>query len=150
MGITINDPMPSPDFESLLNQLGIAGENMTIPSIPVCAGGPVETGRGFLLHSDDFHEKDTIVVDDNFAISGTIDSLRKIVERRAPRHMIFALGYAGWGAGQLERELHDNAWLSVPATTELVFGTRPDLMWEYAYSSIGINPMLLSGTAGRA
>ena len=150
MGIAINNPLPSPDFKDLLQQVGINTSNIPDQKIQVRAGGPVEAGRGFLLHSTDFHEKDTITVDDQFAVSGTIDTLKQIVDGNKPKHMVFALGYAGWGAGQLERELQENAWLNVPATYELVFNTKPEMMWEKAFSSLGVNPALISGDAGRA
>lgn len=149
MGITINNVLPSPDFPALLEQVGISAEDAP-KDILVHAGGPVEAGRGFLLHSTDFQEKDTIVIDDHFAVSGTIDTLKQIVSGHRPKEMLFALGYAGWGAGQLERELQENAWLTVPATRDLVFYTKPELMWDRAFASIGINPAQLSGDIGRA
>lgn len=150
MGIAINNPLPSPDFTALLEQVGIPVENVPRQKIQVLAGGPVESGRGFLLHTTDFHEKDTIVVDDQFAVSGTIDTLKQIVEGHKPKHMLFALGYAGWGAGQLEREVQENAWFTVPATYDLVFNSKPELMWEKAFASMGINPAQISAEAGRA
>jgi putative transcriptional regulator len=152
MGIGINEKLAAPDFESLLDQLGIV-PHREIPAqfekMPIIAGGPVEGVRGFLLHSSDFHQKDTIEIDDQFGISGTIDSLRAALSI-PPRQMLFALGYAGWGPGQIEQELQDNAWLTVPATYELVFNTRPEDIWEKAFSAIGISPSMLSGLYGTA
>jgi putative transcriptional regulator len=152
MGIGINQKLVSPDFPGLLKQLGITTD-APLPDrfakMPVLAGGPVEGVRGFLLHSSDFRQKDTIVIDDNFGISGTIDSLRAALAI-PPRQMLFTLGYAGWGAGQLEHELQDNAWMTVPATQELVFNTAPDDMWENAFAALGVNPAMLSGLSGTA
>jgi putative transcriptional regulator len=153
MGISINQPLGSIDFVSLLNQLGVVHDkplSERIKNLPVLTGGPVEGVRGFLLHSHDFHQKDTIIVDEQFSISGTVDSLRAVVNGTPPEHMIFTLGYAGWGAGQLEREIQDNAWLTVPATYDLVFRTSFEEMWEKAFATLGINPSAWSGLSGRA
>lgn len=152
MGIGINEKLAAPDFASLLDQLGIAPEKAIPPqfeTMPIIAGGPVEGVRGFLLHSYDFHQKDTIAIDEQFGISGTLDALRAALFV-PPRHMLFALGYAGWGPGQLEQELQDNAWLTVPATYELVFNTPAEDMWETAFSAIGISPSMISGLYGTA
>lgn len=152
MGIGINQKLASPDFPALLAQLGITTDK-PLPerfvNMPVLAGGPVEGVRGFLLHSSDFRQKDTIVIDDNFGISGTIDSLRAALSI-PPRQMLFTLGYAGWGAGQLEQELADNAWMTVPATHELVFNTAPDDMWQKSFAALGVNPAMISGLSGTA
>lgn len=153
MGITLNNPMPSPDFKNLLTQLNIMTEKPLDPSIgnmPVHAGGPVETVRGFLLHSTDFSQHDTIEIDEHFSISGTLDTLKALVNGERPEHMLFALGYAGWGKGQIEKELQENAWLTVPASYDLVFQTPAEEMWERAFGTIGVNPAMLSGIGGRA
>lgn len=153
MGMVINNPLPSPDFGEVLQQVGITSEKPLDPALakmPVHAGGPVEGIHGFLLHSSDFSQKDTIHVDDLFSISGTVDSLRTIVGGYRPEKMIFTLGYAGWGAGQLEKELQDNVWITVPATYETVFGSQPEDMWENAFALIGIHPTQISGLSGRA
>lgn len=153
MGVSINQKLATPDFPDLLKQLGLVFET-PLPekfhNMAVMAGGPVEGVRGFLLHSGDFREKDTIVIDDQFGISGTLDSLRSVITGDAPDHMLFTLGYAGWGAGQLEQELQDNAWMTVPATHDLVFLTAPEDMWEKAFATLGVNPALLSGVSGTA
>ena len=152
MGVCINQPIASINFLTLLDQLGIKADEPLpdrIKSLPVLAGGPVEDVRGFLLHSSDFNQKDTIIVDDHFSISGTVDSLRAMITA-IPENMLFALGYAGWGAGQLEHELQDNAWMTVPATAELVFNTAPEDMWEKSFATLGVNPAMLSGVSGTA
>jgi len=153
MGISINQPLTTPDFPSLVQQLGIEHQNALpgrLQNLDVLAGGPVEGARGFVLHSPDFNQKDTIHVDEQFCISGTLDSLRAIIDGNIPRHMLFTLGYAGWGAGQLEHELQDNAWMTVPATYDIVFGTAPDDMWNKAFAALGVNPAMLSGVSGTA
>jgi len=154
MGIVINNPLPSPDFEDVLHQVGISDISKpldaAIKSTPVMAGGPVESIHGFLLHSADFSQKDTIRIDDFFSLSGTIESLRAIISGYKPEKMIFTLGYAGWGAGQLEQELHDNVWVNVPASFDLVFDTKHQDKWEKAFSVIGANPVMMSAHSGRA
>ncbi len=153
MGMVINNPLPSPDFAEVLKQVGVMADRPLddkIRAMPVLAGGPVQGVNGFLIHSSDFSQKDTIHVDDLFSISGTVDSLRTIVNGYRPEKMIFTLGYAGWGAGQLERELQDNVWLTVPASHEIVFNTPASEMWENAFALIGVNPAMLSSISGRA
>ncbi len=153
MGIVINNPLGAPDFEEVLRQVGISDEKPLDPSLkftPVMSGGPVESAHGFLLHSADFSQKDTIPIDDFFGLSGTIESLRAIVSGYKPEKMIFTLGYAGWGEGQLEKELQDNVWMTVPSTLDLVFDTKPEEKWEKALAAIGAHPAMLSAQSGRA
>lgn len=152
MGMGINQKLMAPDFQALIGQLGIAPDTALPPrflNMPIFSGGPVEAARGFLLHSGDFQEKDTIVIDDQFGISGTIDSLRAAIAN-PPEKMLFTLGYAGWGAGQLEQELQDNAWMTIPATQRLVFDTAPEDMWDASFSALGVNPAMLSSVSGNA
>ncbi len=153
MGMVINNPLASPNFADVLAEVGVSSEKpieQKIKSMPVLAGGPVQGVHGFLIHSSDFSQKDTIHVDDLFSISGTVDSLRAIVNGYRPEKMIFTLGYAGWGPGQLERELQDNVWLTASAGHEIVFDTRADDMWEKAFSILGIAPGMISTMSGRA
>ncbi len=152
MGMAINSPLPSPDFKEVLHQVGLAGKPIDprILLTPVLSGGPVQGVNGFLIHSSDFSQKDTIVVDDNFSISGTIDTLRTVISGHRPEKMIFTLGYAGWSAGQLEKELQDNVWLTAPASHEIVFDTPAYDMWEKAFAIIGVTPGTISGISGRA
>ena len=153
MGLVINHPLPSPDFPNVLAQVGITHEKVIdarLKSVPVLAGGPVESMHGLLLHSPDFSQKDTIRIDDCFSLSGTIESLKAIVSGYRPNHMLFTLGYAGWEAGQLEKELQDSVWMTMPATPDIVFDTPSSEMWEKAFSLMGVNPGMLSAVAGRA
>ncbi len=153
MGLVINHPLPGLQFGTLLSQL-IAGAADTVPTplktLPVMSGGPVETARGFLLHSKDFCQPNTIEIDDFFSVTGTVDALKAIAAGTAPRKMIFTLGYAGWSAGQLDQEMQQNAWLTAHPTPDLIFQTEPEHLWEKAIATLGISPGMLSGAAGRA
>ena len=149
MGLVINKPMPSITFVELLEQLGIDCESAADDD-KVHFGGPVEAGRGFVLHSDDFRHEGTMVVDNGIALSATIDVLRAIAEGAGPRHHLLALGYAGWGPGQLDAEIQANGWLHAPADDELVFDRDLSSKWERAIAKLGISPAMLSGDAGHA
>ncbi|MFQ3623413.1 MAG: YqgE/AlgH family protein [Acetobacteraceae bacterium] len=149
MGIVINKPLDGLSFEALLRQLGI---EPTPPSriIRMHAGGPVETGRGFVLHTTDWVQEGSLQVDDSFALTASIDVLKEIARGGGPRQGFLALGYAGWGPGQLDEEIQQNAWLSAPADEALVFGTDLGATWRLALASLKVDPLLLSGAAGRA
>ena len=110
----------------------------------------MENQRGFVLHSNDYRHDDTLVVDDQVGLTATLDVLRDLAQGQGPENSILALGYAGWGPGQLEAEFQDNAWLSVPASRELVFKVANSDKWERAFNSIGVDLSVLSGTPGRA
>lgn len=150
MGLVINQTMPDLDFSMLLDQLDIEAGHERVKALKVMRGGPVETARGFLLHSSEFIRKDTVKIDPSFSITGTIDALKSIAAGDAPAKMLFILGYAGWGARQLDHEIQDNAWLVGDADPVLVFDTRPEDKWDRAAQKIGVNAAALSGTAGRA
>lgn len=149
MGIVINQQLPDVGFGDLLSQLHVPQPPLLAEPI-VHFGGPVETGRGFVLHSTDFMREDTVRINDTLCITGTIDILQAIAAGKGPRRSLFALGYAGWDAGQLETEMQANAWLTVPADDELLFGTPLDNKWETALGRLGINPLTLSANAGHA
>lgn len=153
MGISINQPLATLDFPNVLAQVGIESEKISdtaLKAVSVGIGGPIEPAHGFLLHSADFSQKDTIQIDDLFGISGTVDSLRAIVSGYRPQKMLFALGYAGWAEGQLEQEIQDNVWITVPANHEIVFNTDPDHIWEKAFAALGVSPSMISISGGRA
>lgn len=149
MGIVINQQLPDVGFGELLSQLKVPQSPLLAEPI-VHFGGPVETGRGFVLHSTDFMREDTVRINDTLCITGTVDILQAIASGKGPRRSIFALGYAGWSAGQLEAEMQANAWLTVPADDELIFSTALDNKWERALGRLGINPLTLSAQAGHA
>ena len=149
MGLMINRALESLTFPAMLEQLGIdmvgAGDK-----INVHFGGPVESGRGFVLHSRDYRQKATIVVDQDVAMTATIDILKAIAGGEGPRQSLLALGYAGWGPGQLDTEIKSNGWLHVAADSDLVFGPDQGAKWQRAMDKIGIDPRMLSEDAGHA
>lgn len=150
MGLVINKPYPGLTFPNLLTQLGI--ESTADNNIVVRLGGPVETGRGFVLHSTDYMRQGSVKIDETIGIglTATLDVLRAIATGTGPQHSLFALGYAGWGAGQLDSEIQENAWLAVPADFELLFDSHLDGLWDRAVRKIGIDVAKLSSTAGHA
>ncbi len=149
MGVVINRQSSSISYPELLQQLGLP-THIVEPKKPVFYGGPVEAGRGFVLHSDDLSQESTLKVGDGLALTATVDILRSIAEGRGPQHTLLALGYAGWGPGQLENEIQNNAWLTVKPDFTLVFDDQVDTKWLRAMGKIGITLSHLSGTAGRA
>jgi putative transcriptional regulator len=149
MGLVVNQIAGNITFPAVIGQLGIeAGYDCS--DTPVHVGGPVETSRGFVLHSADYVQDGTLVIDDRFALTATVDVLRAIAEGAGPRRRVLALGYAGWGAGQLDQEIQENGWLVAPADPEIVFGRDNDTKWLSALRKIGVDPSLLSTTAGHA
>lgn len=150
MGLIINKPAQDVEFSDLLKQLDIEKPD-TGRDIRVMYGGPVEHGRGFVLHSSDYEGNDsTLVVDDRVGMTATLDILEDIARGEGPKSSMLALGYSGWGPGQLESELMRNGWLTCNALPELIFGERDDGKWLAAIRSLGIDPLLLSSEGGRA
>lgn len=157
MGIIVNRRAGSIDFPELLAQLDIIddADNIKLPesaeSMKVLKGGPVETGRGFVLHSSDFFIDDaTLPIDDGICLTATVDILRAIANGGGPKHAILALGYAGWAPGQLEDEIQGNGWLHCAADDELIFGADIDEKYMRALQKIGVAPGTLSAEAGHA
>ena len=157
MGIIVNRPAGSIDFPELLVQLQIIPEAdqiklpETAESMKVLKGGPVETGRGFVLHSSDFFIQDsTLAINDEISLTATLDILKAIAMGTGPRRAILALGYAGWAPGQLENEIQHNGWLHCPADPDLVFGPDAERKYEIALRKIGIDLAMLSNEAGHA
>ena len=157
MGIIVNQPAGSLDFPELLAQLNIVDEKNTIKLpeqaaiLKVLKGGPVEPGRGFVLHSSDFFIEDsTLPIDEGVSLTATLDILKAIAHGTGPRRAILALGYAGWAPGQLESEIQDNGWLHCPADPDLIFGGDVDKKYERALKKIGIDLAMLSNEAGHA
>ncbi len=152
MGIVLNQPLASPSFEDLLNTLGVA----PLPparTIRLHSGGPVDNGRGFVLHTTDWKGEGSLVVDDRVALTASLDILKAIAEGGGPEQGLLALGYSGWGPGQLDREMQQNSWLSVPVTAEdfgLLFDSDHGSKWRRALGRLGVDPVLLSDAAGRA
>jgi len=157
MGIVVNQRASNINFPDLLVQLEVipAVDLIELPksagSMQVLKGGPVETGRGFVLHSADFFiENSTLPIDDGICLTATLDILKAIARGDGPSSAVLALGYAGWGAGQLEDEIQENGWLHCPADTELIFGDDPDHKYEKALRKLGIDLGQLSSEAGHA
>jgi len=149
MGLVINKTLDSIDFRELLGQLDIPAADGA-RDVAVHFGGPVENQRGFVLHSSEYRHAETMMVTEHIGLTATLDVLRALGQGEGPERSILALGYAGWGAGQLDAEIHDNAWLSVPYDEALMFEVSDDDKWERAFNSIGVDLSVLSGTSGRA
>ena len=150
MGLIINKPVAELGLRGLLDQVGVR----VVPELgdrPVHFGGPVEHARGFVLHSGDYRSRiTTLPVGPSFGMTATVDVLEDMGAGHGPERAIVALGYAGWGPGQLEGELAQNGWLTVDAAPDLVFGTPDAGKWEAALKRLGVDALALSSAAGRA
>jgi putative transcriptional regulator len=150
MGIILNRPLSNPSFADLLEQLEVS----PVPprrQIDLFRGGPVDDARGFVLHSADWTGDGSLVVDGQVALTASLDVLKAIAEGGGPRRGILALGYTGWGPGQLDRELGENAWLSAPASLDLLFDTDHETKWRRAMAILKVDdPSQLSQVAGHA
>ena len=149
MGLVVNKLLASLTMDELFTHLKLEPSNLE-RARPVHFGGPVEPGRGFVLHTADYREDATLVVGDGFAVTATLDILRAIGKGEGPRHSLLALGYAGWAPGQLDAEMQANGWLSVTADIELIFDGDFDDKWQRALGKLGIDLTLLSTEAGHA
>lgn len=149
MGLVLNRLVDNVTFPDLLEQLNITGRQVE-REIHVHFGGPVETGRGFVLHSADYVQDATLVIDENVGLTATVDILKAIAQGDGPKSSLLALGYAGWGPGQLDSEIQANGWLSVGADDGLLFDAEIANKWERAMAKIGIDFSKLSGDAGHA
>ena len=151
MGLIINRPATHITFPELLSQLNIEPILRNAANVPIQVGGPVETGRGFVLHSSDYHMADsTLNVAADIGLTATLDVLRAIASGKGPEKAILALGYAGWGPGQLESEILANGWLHCDADPDLLFDQDLDTKWARAINTLGFQPQRLSGQAGHA
>lgn len=156
MGLIINQQAPNISFRELMKQLSIATpDDEEVPpaasEIRVHVGGPVDTQRGFVLHSPDYCAEDsTLSIDASVSLTATVDILKAMADGRGPSRAILALGYSGWSPGQLETEIHANGWLHCPADPELIFARDLDSKYERALSKIGIDPSHLVSQAGHA
>lgn len=148
MGLIVNRLVGALTFPDLLSQLGI--ESAGDSSIRIRSGGPVETGRGFVLHSTDYVDDATLQVGGEIGLTATLDILKDIAEGHGPRRSLLALGYAGWGPGQLDAEMQANAWLNVPADEDLVFDDNLNDKWERSIGKLGVSLSTLSGETGHA
>ncbi|MFQ5984678.1 MAG: YqgE/AlgH family protein [Alphaproteobacteria bacterium] len=149
MGLVVNKAVESLTFPDLLRQLSI-DISPRKEGTKVHFGGPVETGRGFVLHSDDYVQDATLLIKKGIALTATVDVLRAIASGRGPRRSLLALGYAGWAPGQLDAEIQANGWLTCAPDEELIFSDELGTKWEKAVAKIGIDPAMLSGDSGHA
>jgi putative transcriptional regulator len=157
MGIIVNHPAANINFSDLLVQLDVipAAELIQLPTraetVKVLKGGPVETGRGFVLHSADFFiENSTLPIDNGICLTATLDILKAIATGEGPQSAVLALGYAGWAPGQLENEITENGWLNCEADKELIFGSDVEGKYEKAMRKLGVELGKLSSEAGHA
>ncbi len=150
MGLIVNKPAGDLKVRDLLRQLDIDPGGAPAEA-RVHFGGPVEHGRGFVLHSADYGaEGATLKVSDSFAMTATVDVLQALARGDGPKRALLALGYSGWGPGQLEGEIQANGWLMAAADPEVVFDAPDGTKWEAALKSLNIDPILLSAGGGRA
>ncbi|MCU7836431.1 MAG: YqgE/AlgH family protein [gamma proteobacterium symbiont of Taylorina sp.] len=151
MGLTINRPTDI-TFVELLSQLNIPLEDSSIGSTPVYLGGPVETGHGFILHSN--HDKkswqQTLSINEHISLSSSKDILTAIAKGEGPADYLIILGYSGWISGQIEKEIQENSWLNTPADNDIIFHTPFNKRWENAAMKIGIDIHLISSDIGHA
>jgi putative transcriptional regulator len=156
MGFMVNRTLDRPDFPDFLEQLGIITERekASLPTpvrdCELFSGGPVEPGRGFVLHSPDYHSESTLKVDSEISLTATLEVLRAIATGNGPHSAIIALGYSGWAGGQLEEEIAANGWLTAQCGSDLIFASDHDLKYERAMRVLGVDPLLLSSQAGHA
>ena len=148
IGIGLGATIDGLGFHDLLEQFEIAPGDA--PNAPVHFGGPVEPRRGFVVHSRDWGGQDTIDVGGRWALSGTIDVLRAIAEGKGPSNWLVALGYAGWGEGQLDEEMTRHGWFSTESTPGLLYDVDPEDRWGVGFAGAGIDPRMLASSAGTA
>ena len=148
LGVGIGKLHPGLRFHQLLENVGLdPGE---APDAPVHNGGPVEPQRGFILHSPEWQLEDTVTVEGRFGLSASLEALKAITRGEGPERWLFALGYAGWGGGQLDDEMKAHGWYAADAGERIVFGTPAAVRWTAAWKAEGIDPSLLANTTGRA
>ncbi|MGE3623729.1 MAG: YqgE/AlgH family protein [Bdellovibrionales bacterium] len=149
MGLVVNRLYGEINFHALLKQLNIK-TTADVPDLPVHYGGPVESGRGFVLHSSDYLREGAMRIDDNIVLSATVEILQALADGAGPERAMMALGYTGWGAGQLDAEMQANGWLTAPVDEDILFDREIETKWERALATIGISAPMLSADAGHA
>ncbi len=150
MGLIVNKPLPELRLADLLRQVNVP-PGLDSPDLPVHFGGPVEPGRGFVLHSLDYRSpRNTVVVQDRFGMTATIDILKALAAGAGPQRCLMMLGYAGWGPGQLAAEISRNGWLTVDPEEDLIFAPDNARKWQAALKLLGVSALSLSTAAGHA
>ncbi len=147
IGIVLNKPFLRLTFKTLLRQLAI-DDSKIFSDIRLYEGGPVEVGRGFVLHSSDFYHSTTVKITPEIYLTATVDILKAISEGGGPEKFRLCLGYSGWSAGQLEFEMQTNSWVQANTDLDMVFSKTADVMWDQAMMSLGITHSSLSGDIG--
>jgi len=150
MGILVNHTLADIKCNDILNQVGINSPEIDFSNYPVYFGGPVESAKGFILHTSDYYGINTQILHANVSLTSTIDILKDIAEGKGPSKQILALGCAGWEAGQLEKEIKENSWITIPASEDIVFDTNNINKWQEATNSLGINFVNYSSIVGSA
>jgi putative transcriptional regulator len=154
MGLIVNKPVEGVRFAELLERYSLPGSELSggePPDVPVLFGGPVELDRGFILHSADYSNGEgTLAVTSEFSLTASVDILKAIVRGQGPKERLLALGYSGWGEGQIEDEIRANGWIHCDADADLVFGTDYAATWQKAIAKLGVDLSGLTGSAGRA
>jgi putative transcriptional regulator len=151
MGLMLTRPKYGTTVETTLQEMDIPFTNPNLGTMTVMEGGPAEPGRGFILHDASYQRPETVVINDSFSVTATIDILRDMANSQGPGTALFAVGYAGWAAGQLENEMSGNSWITAPATPALVFDTPPEMRWSTAMNAAGVlNPQSISNIVGHA
>lgn len=148
MGLDVGHAIEGLSVAELLAGFGLEAENLT--HVPVMRGGPVEAQRGFVLHGGDWGGQDSLVVADNWHLSGSMDILKAIAAGEGPAHYVIALGYSGWSAGQLEHEMHMHGWFLGGAVPPDLARVAPAKRWDHCYAACGVDTRLLSGATGQA
>jgi len=149
MGIVINKPLDMVHYASLFQQLGIE-VTPRMQDLRIYLGGPVESARGFVLHSADYRCEDSLITDNGIGITASTKILKDIGAGHGPRDRILAIGYAGWSPGQLESEIEANSWITVPATSELIFHTGDETKWGFTAKTLGVDMGRFSSFVGHA
>lgn len=149
MGIVVNRPIDI-EIQEVFEQMGIPTSEENVARVPIFLGGPVEEQRGFVLHTGDGDWDSSLKVNDNLSVTTSKDILEAMAKGEGPDQALIALGYAGWQGGQLEREISENAWLSVPATQSILFDLAPGKRWQAAAGLLGIDLNMLSTQSGHA
>lgn len=150
MGIVLNKLIETVQFDDLVKQLDLSVDPEDVPPLNVHYGGPVEIGRGFVLHSTEYPSQNSVFVTDEIALAASTTILHDVIHGQGPRHVLLALGYAGWSTGQLEEEIMQNGWLTLSSSLENVFYKEPETLWHTILISNGIDPTFLSTQAGHA
>jgi putative transcriptional regulator len=149
MGVIVNHPIANIRLGEILSALSLPTGN-SVGDLPVYFGGPVESHRGFVLHSNDVVLDDSVVGTDGITLTASVGMLKGIADGHGPKHGFLVLGYAGWSAGQLESEIETGSWITAPASRDLVFGADNEMKWNLSAASLGVDLSRLSSVVGHA